>query len=261
MKKIILIGGGGHCKSVIDVIENEKKYKICGIIDKPGLLGTKVLNYEIIGNDSDLEALAKKFKYAFITIGHIKSPKIRIKLFKQTNNTGVAKNFYFVFKQSLSDYFIWLAGDDVISKNYIESNLKTLLKNSDCSFAASPNCYEGDEIHISKHINFSIKGSLYEKSLFFLKNAFFATGCNFAIYKKEILNKCPNLDSNFLGHDWKVITNSLLYGNFCRSQDGLIVLGKGGLSASNEFLIKERNKFIEYFIPLFEFSKFFYKNL
>ncbi len=34
MKEIILVGGGGHCKSVIDVIEQEAKYKIAGIIDK-----------------------------------------------------------------------------------------------------------------------------------------------------------------------------------------------------------------------------------
>ena len=33
MKKIILVGAGGHCKSCIDVIEKEKKFKIIGIID------------------------------------------------------------------------------------------------------------------------------------------------------------------------------------------------------------------------------------
>ena len=33
MKKIILIGAGGHCKSCIDVIEEEKKFEIVGIID------------------------------------------------------------------------------------------------------------------------------------------------------------------------------------------------------------------------------------
>jgi UDP-perosamine 4-acetyltransferase len=33
MKKIILIGAGGHCKSTIDVIEKEKKYKIVGLVD------------------------------------------------------------------------------------------------------------------------------------------------------------------------------------------------------------------------------------
>lgn len=33
MKKIILIGAGGHAKSCIDVIELEKKYKVIGMID------------------------------------------------------------------------------------------------------------------------------------------------------------------------------------------------------------------------------------
>ncbi|MBL6841447.1 MAG: acetyltransferase [Pelagibacterales bacterium] len=88
MKNIILIGGGGHCKSVIDVIEQEKKYKIAGIVDKPKYLGNTVLAYNVIGNDSDLDLLAKKFKYAIITIGHIKSPYLRIKLFKLAKKAG-----------------------------------------------------------------------------------------------------------------------------------------------------------------------------
>jgi len=32
MKKIVLIGGGGHCKSVIDVIEQEGRFEIAGIV-------------------------------------------------------------------------------------------------------------------------------------------------------------------------------------------------------------------------------------
>ena len=35
MKEIILIGGGGHCKSVIDVIELEGQFLIGGIVDRP----------------------------------------------------------------------------------------------------------------------------------------------------------------------------------------------------------------------------------
>jgi len=31
-QKIILIGGGGHCKSCIDVIEEEGKYEIAEIL-------------------------------------------------------------------------------------------------------------------------------------------------------------------------------------------------------------------------------------
>jgi len=81
LKEILLIGGGGHCKSVIDVIEQQKKFKIAGIIDNNIKLGTKILDYEVIGKDKDLEKLRKKYSYAFITVGQIKSPDIRIKLF------------------------------------------------------------------------------------------------------------------------------------------------------------------------------------
>ena len=33
MKKIILVGAGGHCVSCIDVIEKEKKFKIFGLVN------------------------------------------------------------------------------------------------------------------------------------------------------------------------------------------------------------------------------------
>ena len=88
MKKILLIGGGGHCKSVIDVIEQEERFEIAGIVDKPKLLGSKVLGYPIIGNDSDLSNLVKKYQYALITVGQIRSPSLRVKLFNLANEAG-----------------------------------------------------------------------------------------------------------------------------------------------------------------------------
>ena len=45
---IILFGGGGHCKSVIDVAESAG-YTILGILDKSELVGTQVLDYKVIG--------------------------------------------------------------------------------------------------------------------------------------------------------------------------------------------------------------------
>jgi len=86
--KILLIGGGGHCKSVIDVIEQENKFIIAGIIDKKELIGTKILNYKIIGCDDDLEILFQQYKYAIITVGHIKSNSIRVKLFNLVKSIG-----------------------------------------------------------------------------------------------------------------------------------------------------------------------------
>jgi sugar O-acyltransferase (sialic acid O-acetyltransferase NeuD family) len=88
MDEILLIGGGGHCRSVVDVIEAENRFKIAGIIDQPQLIGTKVLNYEVIGCDEDLKSLAAKYKNALITVGQIRAPDLRIKLFERVKEAG-----------------------------------------------------------------------------------------------------------------------------------------------------------------------------
>ena len=87
-KEILLIGGGGHCKSVIDVIEMEGVFQIAGIIDQEELIGQKVFDYEVIWCDDDLEKLSAKYNYACITIGQVKTPQIRIKLYKMLKESG-----------------------------------------------------------------------------------------------------------------------------------------------------------------------------
>ena len=69
MKKIILVGGGGHCKSCIDVIENENKYKIIGIIDEKKIF---LLNYKVFSESYLNNKLIKK-NYAFVSVGQIKN--------------------------------------------------------------------------------------------------------------------------------------------------------------------------------------------
>lgn len=88
MEEILLIGGGGHCKSVIDVVEQENKYSIAGIIDKKELVGQDILGYKVIGCDDDLEELFKKYKNAIVTVGQIQSPAVRIKLFNKLKTIG-----------------------------------------------------------------------------------------------------------------------------------------------------------------------------
>jgi sugar O-acyltransferase (sialic acid O-acetyltransferase NeuD family) len=84
MKKIILLGGGGHCKSCIDVIENENIYKIAGIIDKKKKY---LLNYKIFP-ERYLNTKLIKNHYAFVTVGHIKNYKVRVKLFSKLKDLG-----------------------------------------------------------------------------------------------------------------------------------------------------------------------------
>lgn len=84
---LILIGGGGHCAACIDVIEQEGKYDIAGIVDRD--TPTKALmGYPILGTDEDLASLRSSYSHALITIGQIKSPLVRMRLFENVRSHG-----------------------------------------------------------------------------------------------------------------------------------------------------------------------------
>ena len=51
-RPLILVGGGGHCKSVIEAAESAGCF-IKGILDIPSQVGEEVLGYTIIGTDND----------------------------------------------------------------------------------------------------------------------------------------------------------------------------------------------------------------
>ncbi len=88
MKKLYLIGGGGHCKSCIDVIEQQGEFEIKGIFDLEENLGKNVLNYQIIDIDNNLEKYVDDENYFLITIGYIKTPKLREELFQKLLKTN-----------------------------------------------------------------------------------------------------------------------------------------------------------------------------
>ena len=81
MKNIILIGGGGHCISVTDVIERSKKFKIIGFVDKINTNLYLKSKYKYLGDDKNLKELIKKYKYSFICVGQIRSADLRVKIF------------------------------------------------------------------------------------------------------------------------------------------------------------------------------------
>jgi sugar O-acyltransferase (sialic acid O-acetyltransferase NeuD family) len=82
MDKILLIGAGGHARSCIDVLEEENQFEIAGLIEKGESISNESLGYPVIGTDDDLKVLRQQYKNALITVGQIKIPKIRIKLYQ-----------------------------------------------------------------------------------------------------------------------------------------------------------------------------------
>ncbi len=87
-KPIILIGGGGHCISCIDIIEQTGLYSIHGILDLPEKAGQKILDYPIIGTDDQIEEFAKQGFSFLITVGQIQSAKLREIIYNRVKNAG-----------------------------------------------------------------------------------------------------------------------------------------------------------------------------
>ena len=85
-KPLILIGGGGHCKSVIEAAESAG-YSILGVLDVAENVGKDILSYKIIGTDEDIPAYVDKAEFV-ITVGFIKNPAIRIKLYNKVKEAG-----------------------------------------------------------------------------------------------------------------------------------------------------------------------------
>ena len=85
---ILLIGAGGHCRSCMDVIEQEGRWDIAGLVGQKDEIGASVLGYKVIASDAELADLAKDYPYALITVGNIHTPNLRAQLFHDARNLG-----------------------------------------------------------------------------------------------------------------------------------------------------------------------------
>lgn len=83
MKPLLLIGCGGHARSVLDLIESEGHWQIHGLIGLPEEVGTMILNYPVVGTDEDLPNLRSICPAALLAIGQLQDPAPRQRLAEQ----------------------------------------------------------------------------------------------------------------------------------------------------------------------------------
>lgn len=90
MEKIILIGGGGHCASIIDTMRQQALFEPVGVLDTLDKVGSNILDVPIVGVDSDLEDWFNKgVRYAFVSIGSVGDTKLRQKLVAYAEKIGM----------------------------------------------------------------------------------------------------------------------------------------------------------------------------
>lgn len=85
---LILIGAGGHANACIDVIEQHGQYRIAGLVGTQAEMHAQHYDYRVVATDSDLPELAKLHLYAFIAVGQVHSPDVRIHLYQQATRFG-----------------------------------------------------------------------------------------------------------------------------------------------------------------------------
>jgi sugar O-acyltransferase (sialic acid O-acetyltransferase NeuD family) len=149
-KKLILIGGGGHCKSCIDVIESAGAFEIAGILDVKEKVGGNIAGYSIIGTDEELDRFAAEDYYFLITIGQIKSADIRRKIFEQLIAAGKKLATVISAHARVSKYSSVGAGTIVMhgaSINAAASVGENCIINTNAN--VEHDCRIGDHIHVS----------------------------------------------------------------------------------------------------------------
>jgi len=89
MARILLIGGGGHCKSVLDCVLGMGAYGDIAIIDRQYAGRKAILGIPAIGADDDLPSLRRAgWTDAFISLGSIGNPHRRRALYDQLREIG-----------------------------------------------------------------------------------------------------------------------------------------------------------------------------
>lgn len=87
-ESILLVGAGGHARACIDVIEQEGRFVVKGLVGLSHEVGSQILNYPVLGTDEDLPVLLNDCVNASITIGQIKTAEPRRRLFDLMRDHG-----------------------------------------------------------------------------------------------------------------------------------------------------------------------------
>jgi len=86
---LIIYGGGGHAKSLIDLIRAEGKYTIAGILDDGVATGTSVMGVPVLGNGSLLPQLRQKgIENAVNAVGGIGNIAPRMAVYEKLKTAG-----------------------------------------------------------------------------------------------------------------------------------------------------------------------------
>ncbi|WP_095681213.1 glycosyltransferase family A protein [Candidatus Nanopelagicus limnes] len=161
----------------------------------------------------------------------------RITLHQQSENIGAWNNFIFVLEKSEGPYFKFQAADDVLSRDYLKSNVLELEVDSSILGSSSPDCWDWEYEEQKSPVIFELRGSQRYRLRTLRENCWRSNGLFYAIYRtNEIRNVITKeiFASKIAILDWLILARLVKAGNINRSKSGLMILGSNGASNSKE---------------------------
>lgn len=150
IERIVLLGGGGHARVLIDLIRLSGKYEIAGILDTQIEKGTLILNVPVLGDDDLLAGLYKKgITNACIGIGSTRGNSRRGELYKKVKEEGLAVP-YLVHQRSIVPESIKISEGVQIIAGVIIQTGSSIGKNTIINTGAiiEHDCIIGRNVHI-----------------------------------------------------------------------------------------------------------------
>lgn len=148
MKPLVLLGGGGHCKSVIEVAESAG-YSILGVLDMPEDVEKEILSTKVIGTDDDIPFYVDKAEFV-ITVGFIKNPATRIKLYNRIKEVDGKLATIIASTAYVSKYATIGEGTVIMHNAFVNAGAKVgnnVIINTCCNI--EHDAVIGDHCHIS----------------------------------------------------------------------------------------------------------------
>lgn len=174
---IVLVGGSGFCKVILDVIKENNFYNEVLISELEENLGKEILGVKILYTDNQLESLYNKgFKNAFISIGKAPRNDHRMELFNKVKNIGF-KIPTIISKSSYVSVYAEINEGTFIERNVVIKADTKIGKNCIINTGAiiGHDCIIGDDVQIGP-------GAILNGGVKIGENSFIGTGAMITQY-------------------------------------------------------------------------------
>jgi len=148
---IVLVGGGGHCEVVIDIIREENLFGEILISDLHENLGKYILDVRIDYTDDQLEKLFNAgVKHAFITVGKVSLDDRRKQLYEKLKTIGFKIPTIISSSAHVSKYAI-IGEGTLVGKGAIVNAGATVGRNCiiNTGVIIEHDCSVGDNVHVT----------------------------------------------------------------------------------------------------------------